>query len=130
MHAVWHPGYFRKEGRLEDRVLRLLEYTEGRGELVVSVKKGRVVGFIHVEMLEPKRGSIVGRRAHIDTLVVAPDSRRLGCGRRLVHEGARWAKAHGAAELLLTVWAGNDEAARFYQKLGLVPVSQVMKLEL
>lgn len=130
MHAVWHPGYFRNEGRLDDRVLRLLESSDGRGELFVSVLRGQVVGFVHVEMLEPKRGSGIGKRAHLDTLVVAPGWRRIGCGRNLVHAAATWAKRHGAAELLLTVWAGNTDAERFYEKIGLQPVSRVMKLDL
>ena len=131
LHSIWHPEYFRGEGRLDERLLRLIEYSDGRGELMVVEQKSTVVGFVHVEMLVPKRGGVAsGRRAHIDTLVVAPYARRVGCGKRLVTEAACWARAHGAAELLLTVWAGNEDAEKFYAKLGLQPVSRVMKLTL
>jgi ribosomal protein S18 acetylase RimI-like enzyme len=130
MHAVWHPGYFRNAGRLDDRVLRLLEDSDGHRELLVCAQRNQVIGFVHVELLDAKRGSGLGRRGHIDTLVVAPGWRRLGCGRSLVQAAAEWSKLHGASELLLTVWAGNEDAERFYEKIGLQPVSRVMKLRL
>jgi ribosomal protein S18 acetylase RimI-like enzyme len=41
-------------------------------------------------------------------------------------EAAAWARAHGAAELVLTVWAGNADAEAFYQRLGYRVLSQVM----
>jgi GNAT superfamily N-acetyltransferase len=41
-----------------------------------------------------------------------------------------WARDKGASQLLLTVWAGNDEAERFYAALGYRTISQVLGSDL
>jgi ribosomal protein S18 acetylase RimI-like enzyme len=70
------------------------------------------------------------RRAHIEDLVVAGGMRRRGVGRRLMRAAAAWARTRGAGQLVLTVWAGNRDAARFYRALGYSELSRVLKLDL
>ena len=41
-----------------------------------------------------------------------------------------WARSRGAAQVVLTVWSGNDEADRFYRAIGYAPASQVLCREL
>ena len=41
-----------------------------------------------------------------------------------------WARTQGATQLLLTVWAGNDDAERFYAALGYRTISQVLGTDL
>jgi ribosomal protein S18 acetylase RimI-like enzyme len=62
----------------------------------------------------------------VETLVVSRACRRHGIGRALMAEAAGWARRKGAAELVLTVWAGNSEAEAFYQRLGYRTLSQVL----
>jgi ribosomal protein S18 acetylase RimI-like enzyme len=66
------------------------------------------------------------RRGHVESLVVATGARRRGLGRRLMDEASDWARGAGAVELVLTTWAGNDEAEAFYRQLGYRPLSQVL----
>ena len=132
LHATLHPVYFRAEGRLDQRLVEAIEAPSDERALFVVERDRRVMGFVHVELLEPRARSRarLGRRGHIDALVVDPAARRSGCGRALVDAAAAWVRERGALELLLTVWAGNREAERFYEHLGLVSVSRVMKLSL
>jgi GNAT superfamily N-acetyltransferase len=132
MHARLHPAYFRGDGRLDPRLADGLERASESRELFVAEQQGSVIGFVLVELLEPARASAVARarRGHIDTLVVAERARRKGCGRRLVEQAIEWARAHRVEEMLLTVWAGNVDAERFYRALGLQPVSSVLRLGL
>lgn len=59
-------------------------------------------------------GSVVagfdGWRGHVYRLVVAPEERRAGLGRRLVEEAERLLAGLGARRLSITV-AGDDECA-------------------
>jgi len=132
MHAELHPQYFRGDGRLDPRLADGLERASEGRELLVAERDGGVIGFVLVELLEPSRHAhaVRGRRGHIDTLVVAERARRTGCGRRLIEAAVEWARAHRVEELLLTVWAGNASAERFYAALGLQPVSSVLRLGL
>lgn len=66
------------------------------------------------------------RRGYVDGLVVAAAHRRRGVGRRLMDGAAAWAKSQGGAQLVLTVWAGNEAARAFYQRLGYDVLSEVM----
>ena len=45
-------------------------------------------------------------------------------------EVARWARRQGAAELVLTVWAGNRAAEAFYERLGYGALSRVLSAKL
>ncbi len=132
LHASLHPVYFRAEGRLDPRLVDAIEGTCEQGAVFVVERERRVVGFVHVELLEPRarERARLGRRGHLDVLVVDPTARRTGCGRALVDAAAGWVRERGALEVLLTVWAGNRDAERFYEGLGLIPVSRVMKLAL
>ncbi len=132
LHAELHPSYFFGDGRLDARLDKALERESELRELYVAERGTMIVGFVLVEILEPSRqaSALRGRRGHIDTLVVAEGARRAGCGRRLLEAAAAWARARRAEELLLTVWAGNDDAERFYEHLGLTSLSRVMKLSL
>jgi ribosomal protein S18 acetylase RimI-like enzyme len=70
------------------------------------------------------------RRGHIETLIVARAQRRRGIGRALMVAATGWARSRGAHQLLLTVWAGNDDAERFYAALGYRTISQVLGTDL
>ena len=66
------------------------------------------------------------RRAHVETLVVGRKHRRRGIGRRLMEAAAAWARGHGAVEVVLTTWVGNDDAEAFYERLGYRELSRVL----
>ncbi len=134
LHARLHPGYFRRPGATRTRVQleRILRSGDEALRVAALEEGGPVVGLCHVQIYDtpPLPWMTPSRRAHIDSLVVAPAARRRGIGRRLVEDGHAWARARGALELVLTVWAGNDEAARFYAALGFQTVNTVLGREI
>ena len=70
------------------------------------------------------------RRVPLDSLGVQTGFRRLGCGRALVESSRAWAQKKGAAQMVLTVWSGNQDAERFYASLGFSRLSQVLGAKL
>ena len=127
LHTEIVPSFF---GWAEDRselALRraLADPTEA---LLVAEEGGAVRGLAHVMLFDTPEGEgrRPARRAHLDSLAVAPGCRRRGCGRALVEASGSWAKSKGAEQLVLTVWSGNHAAERFYAALGFSPVSQVL----
>ncbi|MBG6239049.1 ribosomal-protein-alanine acetyltransferase [Mycetocola sp. CAN_C7] len=65
-------------------------------------------------MLAPQ----LATEADIQTLAVAPDVRRMGLGRVLMHAMLRTARAEGVREVFLEVRADNDGAQALYRSLG------------
>lgn len=130
LHARLMPGYFRRPTRptrARDQLERILDAID-QGLYVAEDPEAGVCGLVHVQLYDtPAIASMVPkRRAHIDNLVVTEGMRRRGLGRRLVEAAIAWAREQGAAEILLTVWAGNEAAERFYDALGFARVSTVL----
>jgi [ribosomal protein S18]-alanine N-acetyltransferase len=73
---------------------------------------GRLVGYAGV--------TLGAGEAHVLTVVVAPDVRRRGTGRRLVLEVLGAARAAGASAVTLEVRASNVAARALYDELGFV----------
>jgi ribosomal protein S18 acetylase RimI-like enzyme len=92
----------------------------GPDSSVLVAKNPRVVGVALVMLRStPDFPVFVPTKfALIDNLVVAPECRRHGVGRALAAAAVEWAKKRGAAWLELGVYEFNDEARRFYEKLG------------
>ena len=66
-----------------------------------------------------------GHRGWVYYLAVAPDRRRAGLGRRLMHAAEAWLRERGAPKLQLMVRDSNVEALDFYRALGLEPQAVV-----
>lgn len=137
LHSRLVPLFFRHSRTVADaayaqtRFDRLL--TAGDGVLLVADDDTATPrGLIHVEICDtPDVPHMVReRRGYVEDLVVARAYREKGCGRTLLHAGADYARRRGARQLLLTVWAGNRAARRFYTALGYRQVSQVLGIEL
>jgi len=58
------------------------------------------------------------RVAHLNLFAVAPDCRRAGIGRQLLHWLERCASVAGNVAISLAVPAGNTGAQRFYESMG------------
>ena len=137
LHARLSPGFFRhpEAGRGRQRAeeaLRDAAESEHETILVAADGKGVVAGACHIQIYDTPVGHtmVPQRRGHIETLIVARAQRRRGIGRALMSAATEWARGHGAHQLLLTVWAGNDDAERFYAALGYRTISQVLGTDL
>ncbi len=133
LHASLAPAYFRATPHAEHEWRALLN----AGEAATFVAGGdqgnpRVTlgldgfGVVRIHDTPPDPAMVPLRRGHVEILVVARAARRRGLGRRLMNELGAWARRQGAAELVLTVWAGNVEAEAFYERLGYRVLSRAL----
>jgi ribosomal protein S18 acetylase RimI-like enzyme len=67
-------------------------------------------------------GGFDGRRGMVYHLAVAPEERRRGIGRKLMHELERRLKHKGCLKCYLLVAPDNPEALEFYQGLSWEPM--------
>jgi GNAT superfamily N-acetyltransferase len=82
----------------------------------------RVIGHLVGKLSGP--GSIqTGCVAVLESMRVAPGSRRAGAGSLLVNHFLTWARDCGAEQASVTAFAANDTARRFYARHGFIPKS-------
>ena len=84
--------------------------------LVNKDRWGRLLGVATFHWLEDV--------ADLNRVVVAPDARRAGIGRRLVLAGLEWVDGMGAQQVMLEVEAGNDPAIALYEQVGFVALAR------
>ena len=77
---------------------------------------GRVIGFLIIWL--------VTNEAHIATIAVHPDYRRLGIAQRLLKCGLVECIQNGAESAMLEVRAGNQAAIQMYRKFGFEQVGR------
>jgi predicted N-acetyltransferase YhbS len=85
---------------------------------IVAVAQGRIVGCA--------LASIHGRSATVGEVVVAPDRRRQGIGRRLLAELERRGRVRGLQSLIL---GSVDESVNFYVRAGYETILMIQTLE-
>jgi ribosomal protein S18 acetylase RimI-like enzyme len=61
------------------------------------------------------------RRLMIDQIAVAPEARRQGHGRALLHAARDLARTEAVDEILLDTWEANTEAHAFFRASGFSP---------
>jgi diamine N-acetyltransferase len=129
LHARLLPTYFRRAPGPPKSLAEVETILAAPDETVlVAEDDAGLCGLVHALLYDtpPIPAMTPSRRAHVDSLVVRSDARRRGVGSRLMDEITVWARAKGASEVVLTVWAGNVAAERFYAELGFAQVNQVL----
>jgi GNAT superfamily N-acetyltransferase len=121
LHREHLPHIFcRPPGPVRERAYILDLIADQEVGLFVAEVDGQLAGLVHVVMWETPPVPILVPRcvASVDNLAVRSDVRRAGVGQALMDRAHRWARAHGAAEVELTVYEFNEPAIAFYSSLG------------
>jgi ribosomal protein S18 acetylase RimI-like enzyme len=88
--------------------------------LFVAEQNKKVVGFVHAMIIDTQAiPALVPRRyAIVDNLVVKSEFQSRGIGRKLMNKIHEWITTKDAESIELNVYAFNQRAISFYQKLG------------
>ena len=70
------------------------------------------------------------RGVYVQDIFVAPDARGAGLGKKMIEAAARWAAAHGADHLRLSVDRDNVAAQAFYAAIGLTFCAEEMTYQI
>lgn len=93
--------------------------------LLVAERDGEVVGYAAARITPSASAWDFGDRVgRLETLAVAPADRSHGLGTAIVNEVRRHWRDAGVRAATVTVIAGNDDALRFYERLGTVEFSR------
>jgi ribosomal protein S18 acetylase RimI-like enzyme len=77
-----------------------------------------LVGEIDKRIVASAMAGYDGHRGWVNYLAVAPEARGKGYGRLLMRYIEEALRAHGCPKVNIQVRPGNDEALRFYEKIG------------
>lgn len=87
----------------------------------VVERSGEIVAFITVAVVDESHSLLQPlRSARVGSVCVAQRWRGQGIGRVLMAGAEQWARARGATDMRLDVWAFNGHAMQFYAELGYV----------
>lgn len=99
------------------------ELVDGPDSLMLLARDGqRVVGHL-IGKLNGISDIRIERIAVLESMRVAPASRRSGVGSMLIQHFFAWARDIGAQHASVTAYAANDTALRLYARHGFVPQS-------
>jgi GNAT superfamily N-acetyltransferase len=73
---------------------------------------------------------VLQREARLNSLWVRPEHRSLGIGALLVEEFFAWAREVGAPYAIVTAFAANTSAQRFYERQGFGPHTVTLRTPL
>jgi ribosomal protein S18 acetylase RimI-like enzyme len=85
----------------------------------VAVEGGVIVGYISVLIQEQASYWKIKRIGHISGLMVHPDNRRKGIGRKLLQSAVDFFKEKGIKQYTLFTSVNNKSGIEFYEKCGL-----------
>ena len=91
--------------------------------IFVAEDNGEILGYAFCKLTCHENSNILTniKTIHIDDLCVDENSRGMHIGSALYEYVVAFARECGCYNLTLNVWACNESARRFYERLGLVP---------
>lgn len=94
--------------------------------VVVAEAEGRLLGFCKLVMACGWPEHAQGRRViELKQLYTDPDTTGRGIGSALMDRALEIARDHGADEVQLSVWSGNDGAQNFYARYGFGKIADI-----
>lgn len=107
-------------------------FADPMSPVYVATDEGdRAIGYAFCKIKESAKSFLVpAKTVYIDDLCVDEAHRRSGIGEALFHRVCEEAASLGCSSVTLNVWAGNENALRFYEKMGMKPRSTQMEIDL
>lgn len=105
---------------------------EESSPVFVAEEAGEVLGYCFCQLREYRDSTVLTDRKeiYIDDLCVEEACRGRGIARALYGYVTDWAKEIGCTYVTLNVWQGNENAMRFYEKMGMHTRSTTMETKL
>lgn len=97
------------------------EMVENEDMITILAEEDKIVLGICMISMRAKTCMVKRRTAYMEDLCVDHDYRRRGVGKELFLYGKELAVNMGAERLDLMVWDFNDDARKFYEKMGMKP---------
>ena len=128
LHAGNRPDIFKEEAVLPDEGAFEEMLADSGQVLLAAEEEGEMVGMCLMEIRMPKAAHVHRRPfGWIGDLCVRSDFRGRGIGTQLYRAMKEQAREMGLARIELMVWAFNEDAKRFYEKLGMSVRSDTME---
>jgi len=79
-----------------------------------------IIGFIYVKIKNPTDLPIFVQKpyGYVSDIIITRGQQGKGVGKILMAKADEWVKGKGFSEIRITVWECNEDALRFYEKLG------------
>lgn len=129
VHAKERPDIFKSGTKkyTDEELLKI--FKDSQLPVFVAIDQQKLVGycFCVYQITEETENTHAMKTLYIDDLCVDENCRGQHVGTRLYHHVIAYAKDNGFYNVTLNVWALNENALAFYQKMGLVPLKTTME---
>ncbi len=133
LHRDAHPEIFRPGG-FDASIKKFYRacIMDPAAEIFIAEQQTKIVGAILISLQHsPKAPALLPRKfGVIENIAVHPSLRETGIGQALMKRAQQWAAALGASSIELTVWAFNQGAMSFYEKIGYKTIHHKMRKDL
>ena len=121
VHHLGRPDIFRDNAQKysASQVLDMLD--KPKTPIFVAVEADKVLGYCFCMIKTYEKDPVMCERTelYIDDLCVDENNRGKGIGKALYDTVYKYAKMRKCGSITLNVWACNESAVKFYEKLGL-----------
>ena len=130
VHYEGRPDIFRADAqKYDETALEALLQDQNR-PIWVAEDAGQVLGYAFCIIQDTLGDPVLQdvKTVYIDDLCVEETCRCGGVGKALYNAVLDYAREIGAYNVTLNVWAKNENALKFYEKMGLMPQKYGMEI--
>lgn len=102
--------------------------TDDGSVCLVAEINNQIVGYLAGTIMDVESWRPV-KRTELENMFVKAEFRSQGVGAKLVEEFIRWGKEKGVQRSLVVAYATNEQAIKFYQKMGFDLESVSLEIE-
>ena len=130
VHYQGRPDLFRGDClKYDENALKQL-LTDPDRPIFIAEQAGRVLGYCFCVHKRTENSTVLQNHhsLYIDDLCVDEACRGQHVGTALYQHAYAYAKARSCDSVTLNVWAFNESAVRFYERMGLQPQKTIMEV--